>query len=142
VFAVGSLEFSWALDGYGGHTANEGVQKLMENAMGALTSPPAPRSLSASARGTLVTLRAPRRAPDPRLRRLLVYRHAGPDQFAVRGADSVLVCSTTRDSCREREAPGVYRYAAVHTDRWGRSSAVYSRALSVTRGTKGRRRSR
>ncbi len=142
VFASGSLEFAWALDGYGGHQADEGVQKLMRNVMRALLSPPAPRVLSATAGGTLVTLRAPRRAPDPRLRRLLVYRHPGRARFPVQRAGSVLVCSTTHDTCHRRERPGVYRYAAVHTDRWGRSSAVYSRALPVRRAAPARRRSR
>jgi hypothetical protein len=43
------------------------------------------------------------------------------------------VCETTGERCRERVPPGAYRYAAVHTDRWGRSAAVYSRPLTVTR---------
>jgi hypothetical protein len=138
VFASGSLEFAWALDGYGGHDANAGVQRLMRNALADLTRPPSPRSLSATARGTLVTLRAPHKAPDPRLRRVLVYRHPGGALFDPLGPDAVLVCETTSETCRERPAPGVYRYAAVNTDRWGRSARVFSRAITVRAA--GRRR--
>jgi hypothetical protein len=134
VFASGSLEFSWALDGYGGHSPNAGVQKLMLNVLDDLALPPAARALSARTRGTLVSLRAPRRAPDPRLRRLRVYRHAGARRFDPLADDAVLACDTTGESCRERVAsPGTYRYAAVHVDRWGRSAAVYSRPVSVRR---------
>jgi hypothetical protein len=139
VFASGSLEFSWALDGYAGHSASAGVQKLMQNIVDELATPPSPRALYVLARGTLVALRAPRRAPDPRLRRLLVYRHTGRGRFGVLGPGSVLVCETTRDTCRERVRPGVHRYAAVQTDRWGRSAAVYSRPVSSSSRSTGRR---
>ena len=133
VFASGSLEFAWGLDGYGGRTPHDGARNLMRRALADLVLPSGPRALSVAVRGTLVSFRARRRAPDPRLRRLLVYRHPGRRRFDPLGAGSTLACETMGERCRERVSAGAYRYAAVHTDRWGRSAAVYSRPLTVAR---------
>jgi hypothetical protein len=138
VFASGSLEFAWGLDSYGGHDPSGPLQKLMRRALGDLTRPPSPRSLTARARKGLVTLRAPRRAPDPRLRRLVVYRHAGPARFDPLGPGAVTVCAVAAsETCRDRAAPGTYRYAALNTDRWGRSAAVYSARVVVRSASHG-----
>ena len=66
------------------------------------------------------------RAPDPRVKRVLVFRHPGVAPFTAQSRGARLACSTRRSVCRDRPPAGVYRYAAVAVDRWGRSAPLLS----------------
>jgi hypothetical protein len=128
VFASGSLEWSWALDSYGGHPASQRIQVLMENALDDLTRPAPPRPLTAKVGRTGVALRTGARR-DPRIRRVEIYVHAGGGRFGLSGAGVELVCRPPSGACRDRRRPGTVRYAAVALDRWGRSAPWYSAAV-------------
>jgi len=132
VFASGSLQFGWGLDdsGNGDHGtahADPRLQQFMRNALGDMTRPEAPLALSAvgTARGVRVTAGV---TADPRLQRIVIYRHPGPDGFAPGDAGSTPVCTSGKGSCLDRAvAPGVtVRYGACEVDAWGTSAAVLS----------------
>jgi hypothetical protein len=125
VFASGSLEFAWALDSYGGHLASQRIQVLMENALDDLTRPAAPRPVDVTVGRSGTSVRAHRR-PDPRVRRIAIYVHAGPGQFLPGGPGAELVCRLPSGTCRDHRRAGLVRYAAVAIDRWGKSAPWYS----------------
>jgi hypothetical protein len=128
MFASGSLEFAWALDGYGNHLPSKRVQVLMENALADLTRPAAPRPVDVRVGRSGVALHAHRRR-DPRVRRIAIYVHRGGGRFDPRGPAVELLCRPVSGSCRDRLRRGVVRYAAVAIDRWGTSAPWYSIAL-------------
>jgi hypothetical protein len=132
MFASGSLEFAWALDGYGNHLTSKRVQVLTENALRDLTRPAPPRTLELRVGRSGVAIRA-RRRPDPRVRRIAIYVHRGVARFDPAGAGAVLVCRPVSGSCRDRLRGGVLRYAAVANDRWGTSVPKYSVAVRARR---------
>jgi hypothetical protein len=126
VFSAGTLRFSWGLDESTSH-ASPLLQQFMRNALDDLTRPAPPASVRAvrTRTGVRITAMWP---PDPRLRQMLVYAHAGgrPFQPATRGAR--LVCTTRGPVCldtRARHGQAV-RYGAVLRDRWRASVPVLS----------------
>jgi hypothetical protein len=134
MFASGSLEFSWALDGFGNHLPSRRIQVLMENVVRDLTRPASPRPVDVTVGNAGVSVRAHRRN-DPRVRRIAVYVHRGSDRFRLDDPGVQLVCRPISGRCRDRLRGGVVRYAAVAIDRWGESAPWYSapvRALPQT----------
>ena len=139
VFASGSLEFAWALDAYGGHLPSKRIQVLMENALDDLTRPAPPRPVTVRVGNAGVAVHA-RRRPDPRVRRIAIYVHAGGGRFRPGDPGAELVCRPVSGPCRDRLRAGTVRYAAVALDRWGRSAPWWSapvvrRDLSSPGGT-------
>ncbi|MEA2470318.1 MAG: hypothetical protein QOE38_1317 [Thermoleophilaceae bacterium] len=130
VFASGSIQFAWALDGYGDHLPSRRIQVLLENALYDLTRPAAPAPLEARAGRSGTALEA-RRPPDPRVRRVAIYVHGGRARFELQDPGVKLVCRPLRGRCRDRRRAGLRRYAAVSLDRWGSSAPAYSKAVGV-----------
>lgn len=125
MFAAGSIQFAWGLDGYGNHLPSRRLQLLMENALSDMTRPAPPRPLTVDA--ATGRLRA-RRPPDPRIRRIVIYVHAGRAKFRLSGPGVSLVCRPASGRCRDRlrHGAGPVRYAAVSLDRWGASAPAFS----------------
>ena len=144
VFSAGSLELGWALDGF--RARGDGVetpvdpriQILVRSMLADLQLPAAPTRVTARrlARSTRVTV--PR--VDPRIETFLVYRHRGRAVFAPGQPGVARVCASRAATCldRARLLPGLYRYAAVAVDRWGRSPARLSAAVRVPKPPKPR----
>jgi hypothetical protein len=132
VFASGTLEWSWALDSYGGHPASRRVQVLMENALDDLTRPAPPRPLTVKVHARRVALTTGARR-DPRVRRVAIYVHPGSGRFDLSDAATRLICRPVSGACRDRRRAGSVRYAAVAIDRWGSSAPWYSAAVRTGR---------
>jgi hypothetical protein len=134
VFASGSHTFAWGLDDDPANPdqthglADPRLQRFMRNALTDLLRPAAPTAVDARPLGRGVRIRVTR-APDPRVQRVLVFRHAGVAAFGLSGRGVTLVCSSARTVCRDRPPTGLYRYAAVVADRWGRSAPLLSAPL-------------
>ena len=137
VFSSGSLELGWALDAF--RSRGEGtetpvdprVQAFVRNMLGDLQIPAAPSRVTARrlARSTRVTVSS----GDPRIDSFLVYRHRGSAPFAPGQAGVARICASRSSICLDRARPvaGLYRYAAVAVDPWGRSPAQLSAAVRV-----------
>jgi hypothetical protein len=122
VFAMGTMELAWALEGLGGRSANPQVVAFVETALRDLTrpAPPAALIIRHRARGLIVSARLS--APDPRILRVMVRPMGGG-----RGcADSL------RSVCRLPLPRRTTRYAAVAIDQWGTSQP---RTVTVHAGT-------
>jgi hypothetical protein len=132
MFASGSLEFSWALDAYGGHVASKRVQVMMENALRDMTRPAPPRPVTVKVGNAGVGIRATRRR-DPRVRRIAIYVHPGSGGFRLADPGVELVCRPVSGACRDRLRDGPVRYAAVAIDRWGTSAPWFSAAVPARR---------
>jgi hypothetical protein len=131
VFASGSHTFAWALDDDPADPdqthglADPRLQRFMRNALADLTSPAPPSSIDARPFRQGVRVRFVR-AIDPRVRRVLVFRHGGVAPFGPSSRGARLVCSSRGSVCRDAPPQGIYRYAAVAVDRWGRSAPMLS----------------
>lgn len=120
MFAAGSLQFSWALDEYGGHTASPGMQALMKNAFDDMIRPAPPRPVRVTKTRTGSKIRAGT-GVDPRVRRISIYVHVG--------SRVELVCRSRRGRCHDRRRKRTVRYEARAIDRWGRSAPAWSRTI-------------
>jgi hypothetical protein len=136
IFAAGSLQFSWLLDGdhqYAGSTyyasrrtqgADPGVQHFVRNALDDLGRPASPTGATAELAdgGVAIEVDAP---PDPRVR-LRVLRHPGPQPFAPGDPGVVVACDVAGSSCADTAARrgSTYRYAVVAADEWTTSAPV------------------
>jgi hypothetical protein len=130
VFASGSIQFAWALDGYGNHLPAKRIQVLMENALADLTRPARPRSVTVSAHRVV---RA-QRPPDPRVRRIEIYVHRGAARFRPSDAGAKLVCRPLSGRCRDpHRRRRTVRYAALSLDRWGESAPAWSKPVKPGR---------
>ncbi|PWU25101.1 MAG: hypothetical protein C5B48_02990, partial [Candidatus Rokuibacteriota bacterium] len=128
VFSAGSLELSWALDGYrvngdGAETpVDPRLQRFMQNVLEDLLRPAAPATVSARRlrRSTRVSVSW----IDPRIRQAFVYRHRGAGAFEPGDAGSKLICLSSTGTCIDRTSlrPGLYRYGAFARDQWGHPS--------------------
>ena len=121
MFAAGSLQFSWALDTYGGHTASPGMQLLMENAFDDMIRPAPPRPVRVTRARKRVDIHAGN-GVDPRVRKISIYAHVG--------SKVTLVCSSRGGRCHDKLRKQAVRYEARAIDRWGRSAPAWSRTLS------------
>jgi hypothetical protein len=137
VFSAGSYELGWALDGYrvngdGIETpVDPRVQQFFRNVLADLQTPAAPalvgvRRLRRSTRVTVTHV-------DPRVSDAVVYRHRGGAPFSSGDTGVTEICRTTAKICLDtaRLKPGLYRYAAVFLDEWGRSLPRLSAAVRV-----------
>lgn len=130
VFASGSHQWSWALDGFRAGSgesvpADARVQKFMSNALADLTRPAPPSSLRATAGPSGVSLTATILA-DPRVTGERIVRYS-------RGSTTpASVCASPRGSCVDHP-PGhrVYTYAAMAEDPWGESAPTPSAPVAV-----------
>jgi hypothetical protein len=130
VFASGSHQFSWALDGFRAGSgenvpADPRVQKFMSNALADLTRPAPPSSLRAAAGPSGVSLTATVLG-DPRVTGERIVRYSGGSTTPVP------VCETPRGSCVDHP-PGhrVYTYAATADDPWGESAPTPTAPVAV-----------
>jgi hypothetical protein len=117
VFAMGTMELAWALDGPARRSNNPQVVAFVKAALRDLTrpAPPAALTIRRSATGLIVSARL--RASDPRILRVIVRPSSGG-----RGcADSL------RSVCLLPLPHRTTRYAAVAIDQWG-----VSQPLTVT----------
>src|SRR3954452_24819615 len=131
-FASGSIEFSWALDGYGNHLPSKRIQVLMENALRDLTRPASPRPVNVTVGHAGVSVRAHRRN-DPRVRRIAIYVHRGAGRFRLDDDGVEIACRPINGICRDKLRAGTVRYAAVAVDRWGESEPWFSSAVRESR---------
>ncbi len=114
VFAMGTMELAWALDGLDGRSSSPQVAAFVRAALRDLTRPAPPAALVIRRRAAGLVLSARLRAPDPRILRVIVRPVTGG-----RGcADSL------RSVCRLPFPRRVTRYAAVAIDRWGASQPL------------------
>ena len=122
VFAMGTMELAWALDGLDGRSANPQVVAFVETALHDLIRPAPPAKLIILHRARRLTISARLSAPDPRIVRVAVRPVGGG-----RGcADSL------RSVCRLPLPRRTTRYAAVAIDRWGTSQPL---TVTVHAGT-------
>jgi hypothetical protein len=111
VFAMGTMELAWALDGLDGHSPNPHVVSFVKAALGDLTRPASPAALMLRHRASRLIVSARLRAPDPRILRVTVRPVSGG-----RGCVDSL-----RSVCRLPLPRRTTCYAAVAVDRWGAS---------------------
>jgi hypothetical protein len=129
VFASGSHQFSWALDGFRGGQGSAvpvdaRVQRFMQNVLDDLSRPAPPTSVQARLVTTGVSIAATV-AADPRLRGVALFRIA-------RKGEPVPICAHHATTCVDRP-PGhrVYTYAAATEDQWSRSSLSSTAPVAV-----------
>jgi N,N-dimethylformamidase beta subunit-like, C-terminal len=114
VFAMGTMELAWALDGLDGRSPNPQVVAFVKAALRDLTRPAPPAALIIRRRATGLIVSARLRAPDPRILRVIVRPVGGG-----RGcADSL------RSACRLPLPRHATRYAVIAIDRWGASQPL------------------
>ncbi len=129
VFASGSAQFSWGLDGFG--TSGRGapppdarLQQLVRNLLADLGRPAPPAGVALVPRGGGAVLVRATGPLDPRVRER-IYRLRP-------GGTPLQVCSAS--PCLDRPGAGNrVSYAAVAVDSWGSSSAAVSPSLRVPR---------
>jgi len=127
VFSAGSLSFASGLDDFklrpqSVPTGDPRLEAFMRNALADLVRPAPPLEVTASTGASGVTIGV-RRAPDPRIRAVRVYR-ARPRNPLARGSRGLhLVCVTLGPVCVDRTVPRGrrVRYVVVTRDRWGQS---------------------
>jgi hypothetical protein len=137
VFSAGSLSFAKGLDDYreGARAVPTGDRRLeafVRNALVELMRPAPPLGVSVSTGRSGVTISV-RRAPDPRVRDVRIYRaHAvNPLDRGSRGMH--FVCATLAASCLDRSVPRgrTVRYVVVIRDWWGASTPFVTRAVGT-----------
>ena len=122
VFALGTMELAWALDGLDGHSPSPRLIAFVKAALRDLTRPAPPAALTIRDDTTGLTVSAHLRAPDPRILRVAVQPAGGG-----RGcADSL------RSVCRLPLPRRATRYAVVAIDQWGTSQPL---TVTVQPGT-------
>jgi hypothetical protein len=114
VFAMGTMELAWALDGLDGRSPDPHVVAFVDAALRDLTRPAPPAALVIRHRATGLIFSARLRAPDPRIVRVSVRAVGG----GRRCMDSL------RSVCRLPLPHHTTRYAAVAIDRWGTSEPL------------------
>jgi hypothetical protein len=128
VFSAGTLSFALGLDDFRPHpnlpaTGDPRLEAFMRNALADLVRPAAPLAvrISAGSRGVRIVLR---RAPDPRVLSVRVFRAPARNPLARGSRGMHFVCSTLGSSCVDPSAPRgrQVRYVVVVGDRWGSST--------------------
>jgi hypothetical protein len=126
VFSAGSLAFAKGLDEFRHQpllpTQDLRLQVFVRNAFADLLRPAAPRSVRTTGgpKGVTVTVR---RASDPRVLAVAIYRAPAVLPLARGSRGLHLVCITLAASCLDRTVPRrrQVRYVVVVRDRWGAS---------------------
>jgi hypothetical protein len=111
VFAMGTMELAWRLDGLDGRSPNPHVDALVDAALRDLTRPARPVALMIRRRTTGLIVAPRLTAPDPRIVRVIV-RSVGGGRGCPDSLHSV---------CRLPLPRRTTRYAAVAIDQWGAS---------------------
>ena len=114
VFAMGTMELAWALGDVDGRSPNPQVVRFVEAAVRDLTRPAPPAALMIRHSATELIMSARLRAPDPRIRRVIVRPLGG----GAGCADSL------RSVCRLPLPRRTALYAVVTIDRWGASQPL------------------
>ena len=125
VFASGSHQWSWALDGYRGGSergvaADPRVQKLMANAIDDLSRPAPPSAATATETRSGVVLSASLHT-DPRVTGIRFMRSLG----------GAVACSGSTGCVDHPPGHRAYTYEAVAADPWGVSSPTAAGAVRV-----------
>jgi hypothetical protein len=136
VFSAGSLNFAQGLDDYRPRpaepaTGDPRLEVFMRNALVDLLRPAAPRvSISGGRRGIRIELR---RAQDPRIKSVRVFRAPAVKPLARGSRGMHLVCTTLLPSCVDSTAPRgrAVRYVVVLRDRWGSSVPVVTQPVAA-----------
>ena len=134
VFASGSHQWSWGLDGYRFDQgfdvpADPRLQRFMENGLDDLGRPAAPIAVArgTSPRASLSGSACTRTHVD-------VFRHAGAAPFALTAAGVLHVCPSVTTACVDHpRIPGTYLYEAVTQDQWSSSFPTASRPAVALR---------
>jgi hypothetical protein len=114
VFAMGTMELAWGLDGPDERSSNPHVVEFVDAALHDLTRPAPPTALIVRHRATGLIVSARMSAPDPRIVRVIVRPVSGG-----RGCADAL-----RSVCRLPLLARSTRYAAVAIDQWGASKPL------------------
>jgi hypothetical protein len=116
VFAMGTMELGWALDGFGGGRPNPRVRAFVKAALRGLMRPAAPARLiiRRTRNGLAITVRL--RSSDPRILRVSIRPLGGGS-----GCRDAL-----HASCRLSARRRAVRYSAVAIDPWGASLPLIS----------------
>jgi len=114
VFAMGTMELPWALDGPDGRAPNTQVVTFVRAALRDLTRPAPPAGLTIRRGHKRLIVSARLRAPDPRIVRVTLRPVTGG-----RGCANIL-----GSVCRLPLPRRTTRYAAVALDRWGASQPL------------------
>src|SRR5581483_10197781 len=127
VFSAGSLSFAKGLDDFHYHPdapapGDRRLEAFMHNAIAELMRPSAPIAVRTAAgrNGIAVTVR---RAQDPRIQTVLVYRGRVTDTLEHGSRGLHLVCRTLASRCLDRTVSRgtPVRYVVAVRDRWGTS---------------------
>jgi hypothetical protein len=127
VFSAGSLSFAKGLDDFQEHigvprTGDPRLERFVRTGFAALLRPAVPHSVRTNAGPAGITVTV-RRAPDPRVVSVGIYRAPARMPLARGSRGMHLVCTTLEDSCLDRGVPRrrPVRYVVVVRDRWGAS---------------------
>jgi hypothetical protein len=127
VFSAGTLSFALGLDDFRPRptlpaTGDPRLEAFMRNALADLVRPAAPLAVRVSTvpRGVRIVLR---RAPDPRVLGVRVFRAPAQNPLAHGSRGMHFVCSTLGSGCVDPSAPRsrAVRYVVVVKDRWSSS---------------------
>jgi hypothetical protein len=136
VFSAGTLSFALGLDDFRPHpnlpaTGDPRLEAFMRNALADLVRPAAPLAVRVSAVGRGVRI-VVRRAPDPRVLGVRVFRAAAEKPLAHGSRGMHFVCSTLGSGCVDTSTSRGrrVRYVVVVSDRWGSSTPFVTAALS------------
>jgi hypothetical protein len=127
VFSAGSLDFAQGLDDFQERPAvrpsgDPRLEQFMRNAFSELLRPAQPLRVATAVTRDGITISV-RRAPDPRVTAVGVYRAPARDPLAHGSRGLRRVCSTLGTSCVDRTVPRgrPVRYVVVVRDWWGTS---------------------
>jgi hypothetical protein len=136
VFSAGSLSFAQGLDDFRPRPnvparGDPRLEAFMRNALADLVRPAAPLAVRVgpTRRGVRIVIR---RAPDPRIVSVRVFRAPAQNPLAHGSRGMHFVCSTLGAGCVDPSAPRSrrVRYVVVVGDRWGSSTPFVTAAVS------------
>jgi hypothetical protein len=137
VFSAGSLSFAKGLDDYRYHadfppSGDRRLEAFVQNALTEMIRPPRPLAVrtTAGSNGVSVTVR---RAADPRIQAVLVYRAPARDPLKHGSRGMHFVCRTLAGSCLDRTVPWhkPVRYVVALRDLWGASVPYVTAPVTV-----------
>ena len=140
MFSAGSLNFANGLDDFvsqpGAHSPGDvRVERFVRNAFADLLRPAAPSSVRTQAGRNGVTINV-RRAADPRVQDVRIYRARAEQPLAKGSRGLHLVCRTLESSCVDRTVPRGrrVRYVVVVRDWWGASIPLVTAPVVARHG--------